>query len=639
MKNEYKFYPCYVIPLCLLLLLPTGRMMAQLHTLEWAEKMGGGGVDMANAMAADASGNIYTTGTFQATAQFGNAHQLTSSGGNDVFVCKSNPEGAILWVKQIGGPDNDYSAAITVDQQGNVTIAGHFSGTADLDPGAGSHPCSSLMGTTDIFVCQLDQNGNFRWARQMGGISADGSSAIISDASNHIYLSGYFVGNLFYDGANGVQQSATSAGSYDFFVLKLDQDGNFHWFRQVGGSSYDFANALALDTDNNLFVTGNFWGSLTLNTSGGDTTVVSAGGADIFLIKADTAGNLHWISHIGGSGDDDADDVLCDAAGNVYLCGYYNSTVDFDPGANVVNRTVPGINKDIFLLKLSGEGEFQWVTTMGGPLDDEATALAYDGQNLFVTGYFRDVLQFETAQQMLPLQSAGSVDAFLLQTSPEGSILWTRALGGSQNDYGKTIVADQQRSIISAGYFAGTAGFDRDFSPHDLTSAGGPDIYLHKLAPCSPRNIQVNVSADALSVLEMPGASYQWLDCTSLTAIDGATSAQMELTQRGTYAVVVSQGGCRDTSDCITAEPVNIFTLEPGVHFLLYPNPAHKEVCIQTKVSGRVEILDLQGRTLIPQHIMPGNNWLDISRLPAGLYIIAMETQEGSRVRKKLVVH
>ena len=165
---------------------------SQTPTLAWAKQLGGVYFEDGRSVAIDASGNVYSTGYFQGTADLDpgtGTFTLTSFGSNDIYVSKLDASGNFLWAKQIGGAAIDESYALALDASGNVHITGRFDGLADFDPGVSTYTLSPAGGSfADIFVCKLDASGNFLWAGAMGTASNnDLGYAIKVDASGNIY--------------------------------------------------------------------------------------------------------------------------------------------------------------------------------------------------------------------------------------------------------------------------------------------------------------------------------------------------------------------------------------------------------------------------------------------------------------------
>ena len=380
----------------------------------WAKNMGGTGNDQGNSIAVDASGNVYTTGYFQGTADFNPGTEIVNlvfTGGNDIFISKIDAAGNFVWAKSMGGINSDVGFSIAVDGSGNVYTTGVFSETADFDPGAGTVNLVAA-GSTDIFVSKLDASGNFVWAKSMEGTLSDGGASISVDGSGNVYTTGYFQGTVDFDPGAGIV-NLISAGGEDVFISKLDASGNSVWAKRMGGTLSDIGNSLAVDGAGNVYTTGNFSGTVDFDPGAGTVNLISAGGADIFVSKLNASGNFVWAKRTGGTGAEIGSSIAIDASGNVYTTGYYNGTVDFDPGAGTVNLVSAG-SVDIFVSKSDAAGNFIWAKSMGGTGIDVGYSIAIDAPgNVYTTGYFQQTSDFDPSAATASLVSAGNIDIFV----------------------------------------------------------------------------------------------------------------------------------------------------------------------------------------------------------------------------------
>ena len=190
-----------------------------------AVRFGSTGDDIGTAITTDASGNVYTTGTFTGTVDFDpgiGTTNLTSAGSEDIFVSKLDGAGNFVWAKRLGGASFDFAYGIAVGSSGTVYTTGRFFGTADFDPSGGTWSLTSA-GASDIFVSKLDSAGNFVWAKRMGGTPGDEANAIAVDASGNVYTTGGFFGTADFDPGSGIS-NLTSVGLNDIFVSKLSPD-------------------------------------------------------------------------------------------------------------------------------------------------------------------------------------------------------------------------------------------------------------------------------------------------------------------------------------------------------------------------------------------------------------------------------
>ena len=318
----------------------------------WANRMGGSGIDIGESVAVDYLGNVYTTGSFLGTVDFDpgmEVYNLTSQGGADIFIQKLDTDGNFVWAKSVEGSHADNGRSIAVDTSGNVYTAGTFIGTADFDPGAGVYYLSS-EGDMDIFIQKLDTNGNFVWAKSMGGINWDYGYSVAVDVSGNVYTTGSFRETVDFDPGAGIY-NLTSQGGTDIFIQKLDADGNFVWANRMGGSTGDNGRSIAVDILGNVYTTGSFRGTIDFDPGMGIHLLSSAGWEDIFIQKLDANGDFVWAKSMGSTDSDTGYSIVIDILGNIYTSGVFRETVDFDPEAGVYNLISEG-GTDIFVHKL-----------------------------------------------------------------------------------------------------------------------------------------------------------------------------------------------------------------------------------------------------------------------------------------------
>ncbi len=316
---------------------------------------GSSSADAPYAIALDVAGNIYTTGVYSGIADFDpgvSSSTLSSVGGVDIFISKLDASGNFLWAKSIGGSSaTEEGRGIKIDASNNVYLTGFFSGTADFDPGVGTYTLAS-NGNSDNYVAKLNSTGNFVWAKQIGGSSAEKSFWLSLDGAGNVYTTGYFSTTVDFDPGAGVA-NLTSSGINDAFVSKLDALGNYIWAKSFVGTTYMSGNSIIIDASNNVYTTGYFQGTVDFDPSASTNNVTSNGGLDVFINKLDASGNLVTTKTFGSSGADNSTSIFLDASNNVFTTGYFAGTVDFDPNIGIANIAVAGGSSDAFVHKMN----------------------------------------------------------------------------------------------------------------------------------------------------------------------------------------------------------------------------------------------------------------------------------------------
>jgi uncharacterized repeat protein (TIGR01451 family) len=405
---------------------------------------------------------------------------LTSAGNRDVFVTKMNAGGNLIWAKRMGGVGSDLANAMALDPNGNVYTTGQYIGTADFDPGPGVFNLTPV-GNVDIFISKLDNNGNFVWAKRIGSTANDFSYGIAADAGGNVYIAGNLTGSYDFDPGPGVF-NLTSAGGDDAFILKLDVNGNFVWAINLGDVSSDNGGPIALDAAGNVYVTGIYAGSVDFDPGPGITYLNSAGSVDCYMCKYSPAGNLIWAKSLGGTLADGGKSISTDNTGNVYITGSFKGTADFDPDYfNTYNLTSSGYN-EAFIGKYNNAGDLIWVKSISGPTGDEfAQAITTDPSgNVFTNGYYGTTCDFDPGAGTYNLTPVGGWDGFTVVLDPSGNFLNAQTFGGLGSEYSFSIAADNTGKAYITGFFDNTVSFIPPSYLSDLNTMGGNDIFIAK---------------------------------------------------------------------------------------------------------------------------------------------------------------
>jgi hypothetical protein len=544
----------------------TSTLNAQ--SFKWAKSISGPGNEQAFSITTDKFGNVYTTGTFQGTADFNpNAGivNLTASGGKDVFISKVDSLGNYIWSKSIGGAGDDVGISICIDSSDNVIVTGRFSGTADFDPNAGVVNLTSA-GQLDIFIIKLSPDGNLIWAKKIGSIEEDLSTSITVDLNNNIYVTGCFKGTVDFD-PNGGTLNLTSGGLMDMFIVKLSSTGIFLWAKSMGSSENDCGQSITTDASGNLYLTGWFDGTVDFDPNAGVVNLVSQGTTDVVITKLDSDGNLIWAKSIGSSGYEFGYKIEIDESNNVYVAGGFENTVDFDPNGGVFELLCNG-STDVFILKLNSSGNFIWAKSFGSLDYDNAFSLALDAsKNVYITGVFRGTVDFDPNSGVSNITSQASSSLFISKLDSLGNYVWAGSIDGSQSiNNASDIVADNFGYIYLAGDFSqGPSDFDPNGGEFLLYpyNSFSQDVFICKLSqtscatPNPPSNIlgNNNVSSGAsetYSVTNDPTAtSYIWTLPSGWSGTSTTNSINVTTGSTGGVISVAAQNSCGNSSPSI----------------------------------------------------------------------------------------
>jgi hypothetical protein len=301
----------------------------------WSRRFGSTTDDTGNAVATDFRGDVFVTGSFTGTVDFGGI-SLTST-ASDTFIAKlSGDTGATLWARNSVNNAMDVGHGVAVDGNGDLYVTGYFMGLIDFGGGA-----QSSAGGEDIYLLHLDGAfGDLLWSRRFGGTGTDIGYGVGVDAQDNVALMAIY--RLSADFGGG---GLTSSGITDIALAKYSPTGVHLWSRTVGGTALETPTGLWVDPAGDVLLAGYFQTSTNL----GGGTYTSAGGFDAFAAKYTAGSGAHlWSRSFGGASTDFASGIVTDGNGYVMMAGAFWGTTDFGDSL----RTSAG-SSDAFLLRLA----------------------------------------------------------------------------------------------------------------------------------------------------------------------------------------------------------------------------------------------------------------------------------------------
>ncbi|NVK04031.1 MAG: T9SS type A sorting domain-containing protein [Flavobacteriia bacterium] len=644
-------------------------MTLNAQDVRWGFSVGGADEDIAYGISYDSIGNTIVTGTFKATADFQRStgsHTLTSSNPS-AFLCKYSPTGDLIWGYDITeGAVNGYGKSVAVDDTGNIYVTGYYQGTADFDPSSGTDIFTSIG--DDAFLAKYSSNGNLLWVKSFEEEGFDVKLGVD--------------GTLYYTGKNG---------NYGV-VTRYNPSGLQLW----SASLYRGNNTnLEIDSQGNVFVVGSFFGTSDFDPGTGTNDITSNGGTDAFVWKLDSSGNYVWAVAMGGTSSDHGVGIALDASGNIYVAGDFEGTADFDPGAGTVNRTSRAAS-DGFVTKLSPTGILHWVAQYRGFLDVEPKRISINAQgDVVIVGEYSNICDFDPGTGSAALASTGFSDVFVSTLDNQGSFVSIGEIRSTSSvrlyDF---LIDDKEDYLFAGGIFASTdvhPGTQVYGVSTQTSTFGYLDGLIVRYAQCdhtestliidackeyvSPSgqlltqsgnyqevlpyansagcdsiiNIRLNLrdfnkfiyrNDSALVSLENNAMNYQWIYCDSVI-IPGATSKTYVPTMNGSYAVVLSDSSCVDTSNCYSIADIGL-QANASIIYSLYPSPASDNLTIELSVQGaemRLEIFDSHGRLCIEKELYGSGRHVIPFQLTSGLYIVRITDKTNAKVEiEKLVI-
>jgi len=368
---------------------------------QWVAKGGDGGSDRGLAITTDANGNSYVTGYYYGTAIFG-TYSITSVGLQDVFVVKYDNAGNVQWAVSAGGSQSDIGNAIALDHTGNIVITGQFAGTSVF----GTYTLTSTNNSINVFTAKLNAaTGTFIWAESGTGPHTDRGLGVACDPSGNIYVTGQYTDTITF--TNPHYSPVNNA----VFIVKYNSSGIEQWVTTLGGGTSNISNAIAVDNSSNIYVTGNFTGTLNFFVSNPPVTLTQTYTNRIFLAKYDKSGNLLWDVADGSSNPVISNNIALDSLGNPYIIGDFqcimNSYADhYGQGTfNTVGYW------DIFNAGYSSStGAWQWSRQIGGHGNNYGYGLAVShAGHVFDAGSFdKDVIITENPTGFLGYNASPS---------------------------------------------------------------------------------------------------------------------------------------------------------------------------------------------------------------------------------------
>ncbi|POY37034.1 hypothetical protein C3K47_08225 [Solitalea longa] len=380
--------------------------------LVWAKSIGSYDWDEGHTIAIGKEGNVYISGFMRETADFdpGPSTSILSaaSGSPDIFIAAYDNQGNYLWAHLIGNSSLDMGQNITTDKEGNVYLAGLFSGQVDFNPSSGTLILGDSKSSQDAFIAKFDSKGNVLWAHNIGeNYNTNQAVRIRTDLNGNVSITGDLRGSADFDPSPTGVDIKSSNGDVDGFISKYDKNGNYLWSHSIGGSSLDRCASFDYDLDGNIYLSGLYTGTVDFDPSSSIYNLTASGEFDSYIVKYDPNGKFIWAKSFGGSGKTYLHNARLDKDGNFYGAGGFSGTVDFDAGPGVSKGVNPNYGYDVFLIKYDKDGKFIWNRVINGSSDyDFSYSMDVDqAGNISMIGNFNSTIDLDPSNCVFNVSS------------------------------------------------------------------------------------------------------------------------------------------------------------------------------------------------------------------------------------------
>ncbi|XOV65850.1 MAG: T9SS type A sorting domain-containing protein [Fluviicola sp.] len=581
------------------------------NTLDWVVPLASLSLAKEIDAKVDQSGNVYSVGIHQATMDCDpgpGIYTVPHHSDYDIHFTKFDNNGNLIWARAIGGPGRDEASAIEVDAAGNVYVIGTFKETVDFELSlSSSTSIMSAVGTysTALFIAKYDAMGSLAWAKKFDHYHSYVSESlkiddIEIDDNNNIHLVG-----AFYDTLNVVPQPAGSGspssvlligrGETDGFAVVLDTDGNYIRSRQFGGVRSDRIRSVCVDSDLNVYYTGEFREFIDVSS---DSTIVlvdnpSPGGSSsdqtAIVISDDSNGNLRWAKRYVGDTHSNGMAIDCDPDDNIVVVGEFMGTTDFDP--NVGIQTFYAKKRSTFITKLDFNGNLIWaeyitqITTLLDAIVVPTDVTTDINSNVYLFGYFDGIVDFDPDPSVLEGASGQnfSYDSYILKFNQHGDFNMMRQISGDLWETQGKLAVDECENIYAAGLFMGTANFATNAAvPVTLTSPN-TDGYLLKI-------------------------KKQARGCGNLNNPIGNSANNDRVIQ-------------------------NQALISPN------PSPGKFHVSVEETLISEVVVIDATGRHVLSQEVNGREADIDLSQYQPGVYSLVVKRLDGTATQRVMITN
>ncbi len=569
-----------------LALIPWSVLVAQ-PSMSWKKTYGGSENEQFGvSLPTDDGGFIMVANTRSADGDI-----LVSLGLADIWLVKSNQNGAIEWQKTFGGSGGDAVSRLIPTKDGGYLIVG-YSSSNDGD-------VTNAHGDADFWLIKINNLGGMEWQKTFGGSGLETSAQVYQTDDE-----GYIIAGTTYSSDGDV---INAHGDADIWVAKMSATAEVVWSRTLGGTKIDKLYSLAPGLDGGCIISGH-----TASSDGDFST--NYGSLDAFAVHIDTTGAIAWTKVLGGSAEESGDQVISGFDGGYLFAGRTSSV-----GGSFENYNG---GQDVFVSKLNGSGDVEWSKLYGGTEVETGKVLLTQDGGFVIVG--------TTGSTFGGFLGNGAFDVWVIKLDGEGNIQWQKVLGGSNIEYGYEITEQSDGTFLVLGVTSSNNG-------NVSFLHGAFDLWMLKLG----------ASGDLIWEKTFGGSDQDGPDNNNwFQTTDGGY-----IIQSSTTSVDGDINGAHGKKDLwafkIPAQ-TTVSTIFPDQHLdeiiHLAPNPAKQSAVLTVSDPGvqistyQITITDAFGRIMEKRTVRDQTTLITLENYLAGVYVVIVQKDNGLLLKTKLVV-
>ncbi len=551
------------------------------------------------------------------------------------------------WAKGFGGTDKDGAGDVIVDSSGNVFTVGFFHGMVDFDPGAGVFNMTALTNDGSFFLTKMNASGDFLWAKQWIKGFYNYPYTLDIDQNQNVYVTGPFSGSIDFDPGTG-STVLNSIAPIGYFILKLDNNGNFVWAKVFGGVNNSPQCYSTIDTAGNIYCGGFFTDSYDFDPGPAVYSMTAGSSRDLFVLKLDPAGNFVWAIKTTGTIYTWVNGIGTDPSGNIFVTGSFSGTTDFDPGPGTTNL-ISGVafsSEDIYILKLTPAGALDWVVQLGmfGSGYERPATIDIDASgNIYSTGKIDGLVDFDPGPGTYYISTATS---YIWKIDNSGNFIFAKGLNTNGGTiYPGSLGVDGYSNIYFSGTFNGTTDFDPGAGVYSLTpdsmgnglfiaalDSAGDFIWAHGTGGHThvgnQNNSTPSVYVDAVNNIYVCGAFEDPRISFGTDSLFNASQGTYDIVDAFVVKIEGTTTGLYELSD------LN----QSGL--IAYPNPSSGIITLHsTAPLSSLDIYNTTGQLISKQLISFQTEFIfDLTKFNKGMYFFVAHDQFGMIYSEKVTV-